>query len=371
MEVIASYWKSADGTITVYHAPFEDVLAAGLVPVDDIALVHDDPPYGVNANTKGRASGRTSKTSLGHGGEPRNNDFPSVVGDTAPFDAAPLLALDRPTVIWGGHLCQPALPRSTSLIFWDKREDTTPDDNGDGEAAWTNLGGPIRRFSHLWRGTCRASETGVLHLHGTQKPVALSLWVFEARAKLQPGSLVFVPHGGSGPDLPACRAMASGMGAGGLDLNHFNSVRGPVIPKCTAAQQNNPLALCSTGPINVWQSTSNQTYKGLLLRADKRFSHGFQMLASYASSSNIGTPGTGTTNPTTGATSNPGLDLDNWHQKSRPLITDYTQALLESIRTLVDSHPPETTVYPGHMGITTLGRESATNPFLLEIASQR
>ena len=38
--------------------------------------------------------------------------------------------------------------------------------------------------------------------------------------------------------------------------------------------------------------------------------------------------------------------------------------LLESIRTLVDSHPPETTVYPGHMGITTLGAERATNPFL-------
>ena len=33
--------------------------------------------------------------------------------------------------------------------------------------------------------------------------------------------------------------------------------------------------------------------------------------------------------------------------------------------------PAETTVYPGHMGITTLGRERATNPFLLEIASQR
>ena len=45
--------------------------------------------------------------------------------------------------------------------------------------------------------------------------------------------------------------------------------------------------------------------------------------------------------------------------------------LFESIATLVDSFPPETTVYPGHMGITTLGRESATNPFLLEIASQR
>jgi glyoxylase-like metal-dependent hydrolase (beta-lactamase superfamily II) len=42
--------------------------------------------------------------------------------------------------------------------------------------------------------------------------------------------------------------------------------------------------------------------------------------------------------------------------------------LLESIRTLVDSHPPETTVYPGHMGITTLGAERATNPFLAELA---
>ncbi len=42
--------------------------------------------------------------------------------------------------------------------------------------------------------------------------------------------------------------------------------------------------------------------------------------------------------------------------------------LLESIRTLVDSYPGETTVYPGHMGITTLGAERATNPFLAELA---
>jgi hydroxyacylglutathione hydrolase len=42
--------------------------------------------------------------------------------------------------------------------------------------------------------------------------------------------------------------------------------------------------------------------------------------------------------------------------------------LLDSIRRLVESHPPETTVYPGHMGITTLGAERATNPFLSELA---
>jgi hydroxyacylglutathione hydrolase len=42
--------------------------------------------------------------------------------------------------------------------------------------------------------------------------------------------------------------------------------------------------------------------------------------------------------------------------------------LLSSIRTLVDANPPETTVYPGHMGITTLGAERASNPFLTELA---
>jgi len=42
--------------------------------------------------------------------------------------------------------------------------------------------------------------------------------------------------------------------------------------------------------------------------------------------------------------------------------------LLESIRGLVDTLPAETTVYPGHMGITTLGAERETNPFLAELA---
>jgi hydroxyacylglutathione hydrolase len=42
--------------------------------------------------------------------------------------------------------------------------------------------------------------------------------------------------------------------------------------------------------------------------------------------------------------------------------------LLESIRTLVDTLAPETVVYPGHMGVTSLGAERASNPFLAELA---
>jgi glyoxylase-like metal-dependent hydrolase (beta-lactamase superfamily II) len=42
--------------------------------------------------------------------------------------------------------------------------------------------------------------------------------------------------------------------------------------------------------------------------------------------------------------------------------------LMESIRALVEGYPPETTVYPGHMAITTLGDERASNPFLAQLA---
>src|SRR5918994_7365342 len=41
--------------------------------------------------------------------------------------------------------------------------------------------------------------------------------------------------------------------------------------------------------------------------------------------------------------------------------------LLDSLRTLVDTLPGETTVYPGHMGITSLAAERAANPFLAEL----
>jgi hydroxyacylglutathione hydrolase len=42
--------------------------------------------------------------------------------------------------------------------------------------------------------------------------------------------------------------------------------------------------------------------------------------------------------------------------------------LLKSIEGLIESFPEDTGVYPGHMGITTLGAEKASNPFLQELA---
>jgi hydroxyacylglutathione hydrolase len=42
--------------------------------------------------------------------------------------------------------------------------------------------------------------------------------------------------------------------------------------------------------------------------------------------------------------------------------------LLASIAKLMDAYPEETVVHPGHMGLTTLGAEQATNPFLGSLA---
>jgi hydroxyacylglutathione hydrolase len=44
--------------------------------------------------------------------------------------------------------------------------------------------------------------------------------------------------------------------------------------------------------------------------------------------------------------------------------------LRASIESLLNRYPAQTTVYPGHMGITTLGQERETNPFLRELAHQ-
>jgi carboxypeptidase family protein len=73
------------------------------------------------------------------------------------------------------------------------------------------------------------------------------------------------------------------------DLNHFYSTQGPVIPACTsAAQAADPLAECSTGVIQGIISGARSNYKGLLLKANKRFSHRTSGQLSYAYSDQNG-----------------------------------------------------------------------------------
>ena len=72
------------------------------------------------------------------------------------------------------------------------------------------------------------------------------------------------------------------------DLNHFYSAAGPVIPACQGAQAVDPTAQCSTGVIQGIISGARSHYEGLLLKANKRFSHRTSGQLSYAYSSQVG-----------------------------------------------------------------------------------
>jgi len=73
-----------------------------------------------------------------------------------------------------------------------------------------------------------------------------------------------------------------------VDLNHYNSAAGPVIPKCGPGQALLVPEECSAGPIETEVSGGRSHYKGLLLKADKRFSHRTTGTLAYAYASQVG-----------------------------------------------------------------------------------
>jgi hypothetical protein len=111
----------------------------------------------------------------------------------------------------------------------------------------------------------------------------------------------FMHIGGSYPEL--------------IDVNHFSSAHGRVLPVCTDAQRKDPKALCSLGPINLTTGIGSGNYRGLLLRAEKRLSRGWQLLGSYAYSSSQGN-GFGI-----------GFNNDDPSSNYGPLNTDYRHIL--------------------------------------------
>jgi site-specific DNA-methyltransferase (adenine-specific) len=194
--------------ITIYNARWEDVWPGLGIQHNEVALLWADPPYGVGEKTFRRSRSRGINKALDRGGHrARARDWDPVVGDDQPFDPSPLLLFPR-RVLWGANNYANRLPPTTTWWWWDKRAGTTSDDNADGELAWTNLGGPSRQFTHLWRGLCQDSEKahGGRRLHPTQKPKALSSWGFQ-QAKLRRGDLVFSPYLGSGPEAASAREM--------------------------------------------------------------------------------------------------------------------------------------------------------------------
>jgi len=174
------------GIATLYHGDCLDLMDA-LLAADAVVA---DPPYGIDLNSmSGTYRSRYVKAA----------DEYLVEGDDKPFDPEPWLAFPK-TILWGANHFASRLPDARKWIIWDKREGTTPDNQADCEMAYTNLKGPARLYSQLWRGMCRRGEENISRqgrVHPTQKPVALMMYCIE-QCQLPPESLIVDPYMGSG-----------------------------------------------------------------------------------------------------------------------------------------------------------------------------
>jgi site-specific DNA-methyltransferase (adenine-specific) len=169
--------------------------------LNGIDAVVSDPPYGISAKTDNRDRSRRPLK----GSVTTAHSFPKIIGDEHPFNPAPWLSY-RHVILWGGNHYAYALPQSSKWLIWDKRRDTTPDDNADCELAWTNLKGVARIHRQLWRGICREGEENISRsgpkLHPSQKPVALMSFCLQ---QLPPVSgAILDPYMGSGSTGIAC-----------------------------------------------------------------------------------------------------------------------------------------------------------------------
>jgi Carboxypeptidase regulatory-like domain len=102
---------------------------------------------------------------------------------------------------------------------------------------------------------------------------------------------------------------------GHVDVNHFLSARGPALPLCSNQQRTDPTAACSLGPIDLTTAIGSARYEGLLVRAEKHFADRWQLLFSYAYSSDVGN------------NFGNGFDNDNPLNNYGPLAVDFTHML--------------------------------------------
>ena len=188
------------GGITIYHGDCREILPSVWFGVE---LLLADPPYGINAVSRGRTFGTSNAC--------ETNEYIPIHDDDKPFDPSHLLTFPK-VILWGGNHYADKLPAESCWLTWDKREGTQSNPLADCELAWTNLGGPARLFHHRWMGMIRASERDK-RVHPTQKPVALMRWCLTVAGK---ADVICDPYMGSGPTLVA--AKETGRRAIGIEI---------------------------------------------------------------------------------------------------------------------------------------------------------
>ena len=175
------------GNIVLYCADCLDILPTLEPGIADAVVT--DPPYGISYDT----SHHKYKNGIARD---------EAVWDVSPFNPAPVLALNVPTIMWGGNCFASRLPDHAGWLCWVKTARNEADiRQADMELAWTNCIRRPRTFRHLWIGAFRDSESGIANVHPTQKPIRLMEWCL---GLLPDATTILDPFMGSGTTGVAC-----------------------------------------------------------------------------------------------------------------------------------------------------------------------
>ena len=158
-----------------------------LINNETIGMIFTDPPYGIGIDGQKESKSSNPKHNR------KNHEFMGW-DNTRPSEDIfqNILALNVPTVIFGGNYFADLLPPSRGWIYWGKGQDGLT--MSDGELAWTNLDKPLRCV------TVNRANIGK-SVHPTQKP--LQVVEFGIKYATESGSVLDL-FGGSGSTMAAC-----------------------------------------------------------------------------------------------------------------------------------------------------------------------
>jgi DNA modification methylase len=188
------------------------VLCGDSTKADDVERLMDgqragvlftDPPYGMDLETDYSAIDKLDKF------DAKGRSYKKVVGDSVPFDAAPLLEQFSSTaevLLWGGDWYYETLPRGGSWIVWNKRpHDSTLSIIGNHfEMIWSKVQRRREVINHHWVGFT-ARNPDCKREHPTEKPVAVLVRVLDGLGSGM--DLVADPFLGSGTTLIAAEQL--------------------------------------------------------------------------------------------------------------------------------------------------------------------
>ena len=159
------------------------------LPSGSVDAVVTDPPFGIKAcNRSDGGVGSISSGSKFYGRQKWDYEKPTP----EVFEA--ILALDVPTVIWGGNYF--GMPPTSCYLVWNKMQRNFS--FADAELAWTNSKKAVRIFDYS-----RGQLVSEGKVHPTQKPVPLMEWCLD-RMGIPVGATVLDPFMGSGTTGVAC-----------------------------------------------------------------------------------------------------------------------------------------------------------------------